>query len=104
MDYYYSLLESYQQLKRRTFKLSLREQEGEQDLAAVANDIVGVLGQIRNNEEGHKEEGLGNAKNLTAQVTKGKGVQVTGGNLGGWGLQFSGQQIGGFGNAWQKTK
>ena len=27
MDYYYSLLESYQQLKRRTFKLSLREQE-----------------------------------------------------------------------------
>jgi hypothetical protein len=102
MDYYYSLLESYQQLKRRTFKLSLREQEGEQDLAAVANDIVGVLGQLRNNEEGHKEEGLGNAKNLTAQVTKGKGVQVTGGNLGGWGLQFSGQQIGGFGNAWQK--
>ena len=29
MDYYYSLLESYQQLKRRTFKLSLREQEEE---------------------------------------------------------------------------
>jgi len=27
MNYYYSLLESYQQLKRRTFKLSLREQE-----------------------------------------------------------------------------
>ena len=29
MDYYYALLESYEQLKRRKFKLSLREADGD---------------------------------------------------------------------------
>ena len=38
MDYYYSLLNSYELLKRRKFKLSLREEEGEGDAAKVIKD------------------------------------------------------------------
>jgi hypothetical protein len=101
MDYYYSLLESYQQLKRRTFKLSLREQEEEQDLNAVANDVATALGDIRSKEVGYKESGLGNGKNLDVEVLDRAGVKITGGNLG-WGIQLSGSQIGNLKNSWTK--
>jgi len=101
MDYYYSLLENYEQLKRRKFRLSLREEEAA-DLASVANDVATELGRIRNEEEGHKEEGLGNGKNLSVEVTKGKGVSVTGSNLSGWGIKLSGSQIGSLATSWQK--
>jgi hypothetical protein len=101
MDYYYSLLESYQQLKRRTFKLSLREQEEEQDLNAVANDVATALGDIRSKEVGYEESGLGNGKNLNVEVLDRAGVKISGGNLG-WGIQLSGSQIGNLKNSWTK--
>ena len=43
MDYYYSLLESYQQLKRRKFKLSLREEEAD-GMEDKVRDLTGRAG------------------------------------------------------------
>jgi hypothetical protein len=100
MDYYYALLESYDQLKRRKFKLSLREQEKGPDLGAAAADAAKVLGDLRSTGEGQKKDGLGVGKNLTATVTKGAGIEVKG--VGGWPLKFNGQQVAAIRNSWQK--
>ena len=50
MQYYYSLLENYEQLKRRQFKLSLREEEGEKmsDEEKVT-DLQNKAGEKREN-------------------------------------------------------
>ena len=51
MDYYYALLENYEQLKRRKFKLSLREQE-EADGGDLEAKIQKLTGQAGADEEG----------------------------------------------------
>lgn len=50
MDYYYSLLESYQLLKRRKFKLSLREAEG-----ATASNPADIMDAMQGKSEGDEQ-------------------------------------------------
>jgi hypothetical protein len=89
MDYYYSLLESYQQLKRRKFKLSLREQEEDGDnaeaIAVATNDSKAAIEDALNKGPEFTLDKQGNSGNLTVKnITKGtnKMVTVYGGNLG----------------------
>ena len=87
MDYYYALLENYEQLKRREFRLSLREEEGGDAVA----DSRAAIEKALNGGEGYEESGLGNGKNLTIKYSgKGtnKAARVTGSNLGSYGVEF----------------
>ena len=86
MDYYYALLENYEQLKRREFRLSLREQESGNAVA----DSRAAIEKALNGGEGYEETGLGNGKNLTIKYSgKGtnKAARVSGSNLG-YGIEF----------------
>lgn len=51
MEYYYALLENYKQLKRREFKLSLREEEEGEGMSdeEKAQDLMGKAGKDKDN-------------------------------------------------------
>jgi hypothetical protein len=87
MDYYYSLLENYEQLKRRKFRLSLREDEG----GNAVGDSRAAIDKALNGGEGYEESGLGNKQNLTIKYSGKEGnkaARVTGSNLGSYGVEF----------------
>ena len=72
MDYYYSLLESYQLLKRRQFKLSIREEE-DAPQGATASNTEDIISAMQGKDENYKQSfkhPLIKDKKATAEVVK----------------------------------
>lgn len=98
MQYYYSLLESYQQLKQRKFKLSLREDDGSDAIKAAVPEVQAAAQAAFAGDENYKEEGLGNGGNITIEregsdKSGNPKIRFSGSNLG-WGLSFTQAKFG----------
>lgn len=105
MDYYYALLESYDQLKRRKFKLSLREQ-GVEGVGDPRQDAFNALRGAQGAKPDTELLNQGVDKNLTLKtigsssgnVSKQK-VNVKGSNLGANGVSFTNDEMTNFLNS-----
>jgi hypothetical protein len=87
MDYYYSLLESYELLKRRKFKLSLREEEEQGERVADADSLIkAMVGQAPGSTKkfAHPQDPK---KSATAEVTDKGFIKVNFGK--GFGRNFA---------------
>ena len=87
MDYYYSLLESYELLKRRKFKLSLREDEEQGERVADADSLIkAMVGQAPGSTKkfAHPQDPK---KSATAEVTDKGFIKVNFGK--GYGRNFA---------------
>ena len=98
MDYFNELLNSYNQLKKRTFKLKfINEEEKPKPYQPDDKQIVQAVGEIQAAVQaafgGQTQEGLGNKGNITIEAlgvdqSGNPKAKITGSNLG-WGYTFN---------------
>ena len=102
MNYYYALLESYELLKKRKFKLSINEQEDEQEMAELEQAATDFQAAGQAAFQGEDQIDVGNKGNIsiTKQEDQKGGspvIKIEGSNLGS--KNYSESE---FKNTWQK--